>query len=408
MKVNHVSAIQLLDLLGADELISVSKATGVDYKAKKLPGKLVLQLLLYGLLSGKELSWRVLEVLAQSRRFQYLADLSVRFETDHSSLAERVSHIKLEYFKTMFERVGVLLEQRCPPQVLSSYKLVSCDSTFVSLAASLLKMGGMNIGVPTRKKKDHHPVAVKFSVGFKGIGIKNARFYHTPEQKSDDLSLRQLIREQNWEDKEIAVFDRGLQSRDAFDEFSEKNIKFVTRLKRGSNGSIKYKEVGKATAITPEEPIITESLVIWQDLKVLLYGKTNQPTRETYRLIIATIIDSEEDIYFLSNIDGKELDCEQITEVYKKRWQIEVFFKLLKQEFNFKHLLSRNENGIQVVLFSTLIAAMLVLVYKQANQIEGYKMAKLRFMNDLEVEILKKIVELCQGNPHLLDYFTIW
>ena len=61
MKVNQVSAIQLLDLLGEDELISVSKATGVDYKAKKLPGKLVLQLLLYGLLSGKELSWRVLE-----------------------------------------------------------------------------------------------------------------------------------------------------------------------------------------------------------------------------------------------------------------------------------------------------------------------------------------------------------
>lgn len=407
MKGKKISAFELFELLPDEELDVLCHSTGVDYQVKKLHGKTVLQLLLYGLLSGKELSWRILEVLAQSKRFQRLADLPVRFETDHSSLAERVSYIKVEYFKTVFERVGELMEERCPPQAVASYKLVRCDSTFVNIAASLLKIGGMSAGVNTRKKKDSHPVAVKFSVGFNGVRAKGAKFFHSPSHKSDDVSLRELIGEGGWDDKEIAVFDRGLQSREAFEEFSEEGIKFVTRLKRGSHGTIKYKKLGEITHIAESEPLITDSLIIEQDLKVILYGKTGRKTTNTYRLIIAVVIDSGEEMFFLTNITG-ELTAQQVTEIYRRRWDIEVFFKFLKQEFNFKHLLSRNENGIQVVLYTTLIAAMLVFVYRHLNKIEGFKIAKLQFINDLEIEIMKKVVEMCQGKPELVDYFTIW
>jgi len=407
MKYKKITASELFNLLPDGELDALSQSTGVDYQAKKLYGKTVLQLLLYGLLSGKELSWRILEVLTESKRFQRLADLSVRFETDHSSLAERVSHIKVDYFRAVFERVSELVEELCPPQAVASYKLVRCDSTFVNIAASLLKIGGMSAGVNTKKKKDNHPVAVKFSIGFNGMYAKDAKFFHSPSHNSDDVSLRELIKDGNWDDKEIAVFDRGLQSREAFEEFSENSIKFVTRLKRGSHGTVKYKKLGEITHIPENEPIITDTLIIEQDLKVILYGKTGRKTRNAYRLIIAVIIESGEEIFFLTNI-AEELSALQVTEIYRRRWDIEVFFKFLKQEFNFKHLLSRNENGIQVVLYTTLIAAMLVFVYRHLNKIEGFKIAKLQFINDLEIEIMKKVVEICQGKPELVDYFTIW
>lgn len=407
MKDNKISAFELFQLLPDAELEVIGRSVGVDFQVKKLHGKTVLQLLLYGLLSAKELSWRILEVLAESKRFQRLADLSVRFETDHSSLAERVSHIKVDYFRAVFDRMSELVEELCPPQVVASYKLVRCDSTFVNIAASLFKIGGMSAGVNTRKKKAHHPVAVKFSIGFNGIRAKGVKFYHNPSHKSDDISLRELIGEGDWDDKEIAVFDRGLQSREAFEEFSENSIKFVTRLKRGSHGSIKYKKLGEITHIAENEPIITDTLIIEQDLKVILYGKTGRKTKNAYRLIIAVIIESGEEIFFLTNIE-EELNATQVTEVYRRRWDIEVFFKFLKQEFNFKHLLSRNENGIHVALYTTLIAAMLIFVYRHLNKIEGFKIAKLQFINDLEIEIMKKVVEICQGKPELVDYFTIW
>jgi hypothetical protein len=79
------------------------------------------------------------------------------------------------------------------------------------------------------------------------------------------------------------------------------------------------------------------------------------------------------------------------------------FFRFIKQEFGFKHLLSRNENGIQIMLFMTLIATMLIYIYRKINEIDSMKIAKFKFINELDNEILKIIVEICQGKPELLE-----
>jgi IS4 transposase len=85
------------------------------------------------------------------------------------------------------------------------------------------------------------------------------------------------------------------------------------------------------------------------------------------------------------------------------RWDIEVFFKFLKQELNFNHLINRTENGIRVMLYATLIASILVLVYKKKNKLSGYKIMKLRFVLDLERIIMKDIVIMCDGSPDLFE-----
>lgn len=107
-------------------------------------------------------------------------------------------------------------------------------------------------------------------------------------------------------------------------------------------------------------------------------------------MIVADSLRTGQKMYFLTNMFG--LSAAEVTEVYKQRWKIEVFFKFLKQEMNFKHFLSRNENGIQAVLYTTLITAMLIYIYRQVNRIEGYKMAKLLFINDLEADFLKPLL----------------
>jgi hypothetical protein len=65
--------------------------------------------------------------------------------------------------------------------------------------------------------------------------------------------------------------------------------------------------------------------------------------------------------------------------------------------------MSRNENGIKVILYVTMIAAILLTAYKKLNQLNGYKIPKLKFSNELEIEIVKKIVILCGGNPEKLN-----
>jgi IS4 transposase len=82
------------------------------------------------------------------------------------------------------------------------------------------------------------------------------------------------------------------------------------------------------------------------------------------------------------------LSAAEITDLYKSRWEIETFFKFIKQELNFKHLLSRNENGIKAVMYLTMITAILLTIYKKVNNIVGWAITKFKFMEDLQRVIM--------------------
>ena len=99
------------------------------------------------------------------------------------------------------------------------------------------------------------------------------------------------------------------------------------------------------------------------------------------------------------------MSCEEITTIYKSRWQIEIFFKFIKQELNFNHLLNRSENGIKVMLYITMIASILLLVYKKKNNLKGYKILKQKFIQDLERELVRNFVILCDGNIEKVNQF---
>ena len=66
--------------------------------------------------------------------------------------------------------------------------------------------------------------------------------------------------------------------------------------------------------------------------------------------------------------DELELSVSEIMEIYRFRWTIEVFFKFLKQNLNFSHLLSGSENGLTVILYLTLIEALLLKTYCALNE----------------------------------------
>lgn len=400
MRTKHITAKGLINLMPAEFLEQLAQEHEVDYQVKKLYGERIFKLLIYGLLSGKELSLRILENLIDRPYFKHFAAVPQDFESDHSSLAERLGHIKVSYFKAIFDWVSQQMSQHYTPEQIASYKVVRFDSTLVALSSKLLKTQGIRNGVNRSKSKDSDKLEIKFTVGFDGLNVNNALFFNQQEDLSEDNALGEIIRNTSLSSKDIAVFDRGLAKRKTYDEFSEHHIQFVTRLKNGTKNGPKHLKVNCITKIEPPEFICTDTLQIHQDDEVYLYDAASQKTKQTFRMIVADSLHTGQKMYFLTNMFG--LSAAEVTEVYKQRWKIEVFFKFLKQEMNFKHFLSRNENGIQAVLYTTLITAMLIYIYRQVNRIEGYKMAKLVFINDLEADFLETIIELCQGNPKLL------
>lgn len=76
--------------------------------------------------------------------------------------------------------------------------------------------------------------------------------------------------------------------------------------------------------------------------------------------------DSKKDKVYVYISNQLELDAEQIALIYKKRWEIEVFFKYLKQNFPLKYFLGDNQNAIEIQIWVANIAMLLLQVIKKA------------------------------------------
>jgi IS4 transposase len=118
-----------------------------------------------------------------------------------------------------------------------------------------------------------------------------------------------------------------------------------------------------------------------------------------FRLVIVqSKAEQDKQFYLLTN--DFEISVKEIAQAFRRRWDIEVFFRFLKQEMNVSHFVSLNKNGIQVMLCMTLIVAMLIQIYKKANKI-GYKTAKRRFSMEIRDLAIAIIVVQCGGDPKL-------
>ena len=215
-------------------------------------------------------------------------------------------------------------------------------------------------------------------------------------QFNECLTIPQVIKDHAHKyEQQIYVFDRGVNKRSIFDELQNDTIYFVTRL----NPSASYKSV----EVLEQGDRLIGDLKLLKDEIVYLYNwvnnrKTKELTKETFRLITTENKDGEV-LLFLTNLNEEE--AENITALYRKRWDIEVFFRFVKQELNFSHFMSTNENGIKIILYMTLILSMLLLIYKRLNNI-GYKTAKRRFGIELDELIIAMIVRFCGGDPSLV------
>ncbi len=300
----------------------------------------------------------------------------------YNSIRDRLVNINPDYFEAIFNSC---LKKYQDKYLKKKHNIISFDSTLVAISSKLLK-DGMQIN----QKRDKN--FVKFSMAFSNVPI-HSKIFTEQSFVSEDFALKELIKECPLSADNILVFDRGIQSRATFDDFNENNLSFVTRL----NNYTRFETIKELKVIDNE----TERLFLEKDLEVILYDKRGKKTKHFLRLIIAKEKENGEVFYFLTN--SKTLTTKEVADIYKQRWEIEVFFKFIKQNLNFSHLLSRNLNGIKVIMYMTLITAILLIVYKKLNNLKGYKIPKLKFAQELEVIIIKDIVEKCGGNPNKVD-----
>lgn len=377
-----MSVEEILNLIPESDLDFLAAETNVDHQVKKLHGQLIFKLILFAMLDTDRMSLRVMETLFSSARFKHFAHIG-HLNTRHSSIRDRIANIAPKYFNSIFES----LFARYHPLLKTEKSLAIIDSTYVSLSAKLLSWGMSN------GQKSNATKQVKYTLCLKDGLPYRVRVFTAQQFISENYALGGTLDDMDLQET-IVVFDRGLQSRKALDRLVDQNKLFVGRTKT----STRYHLIEAAPI--PEKPT-DSSVTIIKDSRCKLTARHGHTNNE-FRLIEALIDQSQEPIAMVTNCF--ELSAYEIAALYKQRWQIEIFFKFLKQHLNLKHLIGRNQNAMEVLISMTMITAMMIIVYKKKNKIEGFKIAKLRFEIDLDNFMLKEIVKLCGGDPQMAPH----
>ena len=148
----------------------------------------------------------------------------------------------------------------------------------------------------------------------------------------------------------IITFDKGYVDNAQYEKFSENQIWYVTRLKDNA--------VYKST----KDFDVQSDSAVQKDEEITLYNGTNKKNQHQARLIEYWDAENKRMFEFLTN--NFDLSAEKIARIYKQRWQIELPFKQLKQNFPLKYFLGDNENAIEIQIWAAMLANLLITLIK--------------------------------------------
>jgi hypothetical protein len=212
-------------------------------------------------------------------------------------------------------------------------KLLSLDSTVLDLCASMFDWARF------RQTKG----AVKLHLLLDHDGYLPV-FAHISEGAVADVSVaQQLILPPG----SIVAMDRGYNDYRLFESWGEQKIGFVTRLKSNAEYFVQETKHQADTGL-----IRTDELIQFQCLTA---GRT---IWQTYRRVEVWLEDKQETLVLLTNL--LDLSAVTIANLYKERWQIELFFKALKQNLRIKTFVGTSANAVHIQIWTALIAILLL------------------------------------------------
>jgi len=164
----------------------------------------------------------------------------------------------------------------------------------------------------------------------------------------------------------IYICDKGYIDYKKFDSYTSKDIYFVSRLK--DNAILTEIEDLKVTYCKANDSLLSKDTMILYDKKVRLGNPYLNQTRHAYRVI--KIIDpTGKELTFLTNV--MDFTSEEIAWLYKRRWDIELFFKWIKQHCKFKTLIGHSENAVKIQMITGIITYLLLRLFLQVSP--GFK-----------------------------------
>lgn len=256
-----------------------------------------------------------------------------------------------QMYEALFQRLLVRCQDLAPRnrrfKFKDSAKLYLLDATMIDLTLSLFPWAKY------RKGKG----AAKLHIALDADGYLPA-FVDLSEGKEHEINMaRQLELPKD----SYVVFDRGYTDYTWYQELTDNGIRFVTRLKSNAVTTPGAKRRGR------------KSPGVLLDQEVALNGITG-----TYRKVSYLDEDSGVTYEFLTN--ALDIPAATVADLYKERWQIELFFKWIKQNLHIKSFLGTSRNAVMTQIWVVLCTYLLLAFLKFQSKLGQSMQQILRLM----------------------------
>jgi len=283
-----------------------------------------------------------------------LKHLGVPVAPKKSTLAYANEHRPWQLYQTVFEHTlgkcqQLVSQQGGRKKFRFKNKLLSLDGSIIDLSVSMFdwaKYRRTKGAIKLHLLLDHDGYLPSFAV--------------VTEGKTSEIKVARTLR---FDPGTILAIDRGYIDYAWFRELTQKEVYFVTRMKE------------KAVYEVSEELRVPKNSNVVRD-QIVYFPRLAQEGEEPVLFRRVEILDAEkqERVVFLSNLLA--FGATTIAAIYKDRWQVELFFKALKQTLKIKTFVGTSANAVRTQVWTALIA-MLVLKYLQLKSSFSWSLSTL-------------------------------
>lgn len=283
-----------------------------------------------------------------------LCHLGLKAAPARSTLAYANEHRAVQLYETVFYQLLARCQQAVEAQgqgtkLRFKNKLVSIDASTIELCATVFDWARF------RRTKG----AVKLHLVLQHQGYLPT-FALVTEGCQHEVTVARTL---TFEAGTIVVMDRGYTDYTWFGDLTRRGITFVTRLKDNA-----LYEVIEERAVPQKRQVLAD--------QVIRLSATGAAVKCPHLLRRVEVYDphTEKVLVFLTN--HLTFGATTIAAIYKQRWQIELFFKALKQNRKIKTFIGTSANALKIQVWTALIA-MLLLRYLQLKTRFGWAFSHL-------------------------------
>ena len=251
-------------------------------------------------------------------------------------------------------------------------KVYAFDSTTIPLCLSVFWWAKF------RKKKGGIKAHVLYD-----LEAQVPAFYHITTASVNDSKAMQEI---PYETDAYYIFDRGYNNFKELCRILRMESFFVVRAK----SNLQYKCVRWKRRLPKN--ILTDAEI------ELTVCKSRKDYPENLRLV--RYYDEEQDREFMFLTNAMDLTAQQVADLYKNRWQIELFFKWLKQHLKLKKFWGTTENAVRIQISAAITAYCLVAILQHDMQLKRstYEVLQILSMSLTEKTPLRELFDKTYSN----------